>query len=45
MATEIVEYRHNKGSAWVRSAMSWTYEDLQFFNKICGWEKYRVRYV
>jgi hypothetical protein len=45
MANTIVEFRAKRDSPWQRSYMPWTGADVRFFNKACGYEKYRERYI
>lgn len=40
-----VEYRDSARGAWKRSAMPWTFEDVAYLNRTCGYEKYRVARV
>lgn len=41
----IIEYRDTEGADWVQSSENWSVDDLRFFNKVVGYEKYRVRKV
>lgn len=43
---DIVEYRFDQNSlTWTRSWVGWDYKDVDFFNRICGWVKYRIRTI
>lgn len=56
MATKaIIEYRDTPTSDisgvgfevvnWHESRMNWSLDDIRFFNKMCGYERYRSRLV
>lgn len=44
-AQNVVEYRNQRGGDWVRSYMAWSTEEIAFFNRACGYERYRVARV
>jgi hypothetical protein len=43
--TLTIQYRHSKHGAWKTSAMPWSFEDVAYLNRACGYEKYRVARV
>lgn len=40
-----IEFRDTPRSGWMRSRMAWTFEDVAWLNRACGYEKYRVAHV
>ena len=40
-----IEYRDSARGPWKRSAMPWTFDDVAYFNRASGYEKYRVAKV
>lgn len=37
-----IQFRDTKTSAWKRCRSAWTFDDIAYLNRVCGYEKYRV---
>ncbi len=36
------EYREGPHGPWIKSEMSWSYDDIAFLNKAAGYARYRI---